>query len=70
MQASNLATPHIRHLEVRVQQQVEAECQLLARVVHPYVEVQLFLSQDQPVSEAKPATTELTCKHISYVTKT
>jgi hypothetical protein len=44
MQASDLATSHIRHLEIRVQQQVEAECQLLAWVVHPYVEVQLFLS--------------------------
>lgn len=44
MQASDLATSHVRHLEIRVQQQVEAECQLLAWVVHPYVEVQLLLS--------------------------
>jgi hypothetical protein len=44
MQASDLATSHIRHLEICVQQQVEAECELLAWVVHTYVEVQLFLS--------------------------
>jgi hypothetical protein len=57
VQAGDLATSHVRHLEVRVQQQVEAECEFLAGVVHPYVEVQLFLSQDQPVREAKPAIT-------------
>jgi hypothetical protein len=44
MQASDLAAPYIRHLEVCVQQQVEAECKLLTGVVHPNVEMQLLLS--------------------------
>lgn len=37
--AGDLAAPHIRHLEVSVQQHLARERQLLARVVHADVEM-------------------------------
>ena len=47
----DLAPPHVGTLEVRVQEHVEVEGGLLARVVHPDVEVQLLLPQDDPVGD-------------------
>jgi len=49
IEASHLAPPHIRALEVSVEQHVKVEAALLARVVHADVEVQLLLSEDDPV---------------------
>jgi hypothetical protein len=43
VQASYLATPYIGYFEVRVQQQIEGERMILARVVHANVEMQLLL---------------------------
>ena len=53
--AGDLAFPHVRALEVGVQQQCEAEGVLRAqRVVDADVEVQLLLTQDQPVGQSEP----------------
>ena len=50
MHAGDLALPDVGALEVGVQQQREAERVLRAqRVVHADVEVQLLLTQNQPV---------------------
>lgn len=53
MQAGDLTPAHVRHLQVRVQQQVEREGNVLARVVHADVEVELLLAQDQSVRDAE-----------------
>lgn len=53
MQAGDLTPAHVRHLQVRVQQQVERERNVLARVVHADVEVKLLLAQDQSVRDAE-----------------
>lgn len=55
VQARYLAAPHVRHLEVRVQQHVETERHLLARIVNGYVEVQLLLPQNQTVRQTESA---------------
>lgn len=49
VEASHLTPPHIRALEVSVEQHVEVEAVLLARVIHADVEVQLLLPEDDPV---------------------
>lgn len=51
LKASDLTPAYVRHLEVSVQEQVERERNVLARVVHADVEVQLFLAQDEPVGQ-------------------
>ena len=51
MKAGDLTAAHVRHLEVRVQQQIEAEGVILARIVDADVEVQLLLAQYQPVGK-------------------
>lgn len=53
VQPRYLATAHIRHLQVCVQEQVERERNVLAGIIHANVEVQLLLSQDQAVSYPK-----------------
>lgn len=53
VQAGDLTPAHVRHLQVRVQQQVEREGDVLARVVHADVEVELLLAQDQSVRNAE-----------------
>ena len=54
MHAGDLAAAHIGHLEVRVEQHLAAESELLAGVVHADVEVQLLLAEDQPVCQSEP----------------
>lgn len=54
VEAGDLTPPDVRHLEVRVEQQVEAERQVFARVVHSNVEVQLLFPQDQSVGQPEP----------------
>lgn len=49
VQTGDLALAHIRHLQVRVQQQIERERQVLARIVDADMEVELFLAYDQPI---------------------
>jgi len=55
LEPGDLTPADVRTLEVGVQQQVEVEGDLLARVVHAHVHVQLLLAQDQPVGDAKLA---------------
>lgn len=44
-----MAAADVGHLQVRVQEQIEGEGDVLAGVVDADVEVQLLLAQDQPV---------------------
>jgi len=45
VQSCDLASPDVRHLEVGVQQQIEAERVFSAGIVNADVEVQLLLAQ-------------------------
>ena len=49
VEARDLAAPYVGHLQVRVQEEVERERDVLAGVVDANVEVQLLLAQDQAV---------------------
>lgn len=53
LKARYLTSPHVGHLEIGVQQQVEGEGDVLARVVDDDVEVKLLFAQDEPVGEAE-----------------
>lgn len=55
--AGDLATSHVRNLEVGMQQQLATEGELLARVVHSDVEVKLLFAQDQSVRKSEPVET-------------
>jgi hypothetical protein len=44
VEAGDLTAPYIRHLEVRMQQQIEAECQVFAGIINANVEVEFFLT--------------------------
>ena len=71
MHAGDLALPDVGTLEVGVQQQREAEGVLRAqRVVDADVEVQLLLTEDQPVCKSEPGHTHThahtqTCPSVS-----
>jgi hypothetical protein len=54
-QLTYLTPPDIWTLEVCVKEQVKVEGNVLARVVHAHVHVQLLLAQDQPVRDAERA---------------
>ena len=49
----HLTPPHVRALEVRVEHHVEVKAAFLARVVHPDVQVELLLPEDDPVGDLK-----------------
>lgn len=47
----HLTPPHVRALEVRVEHHVEVKAALLAGVVHPDIQVELLLPEDDPVGD-------------------
>lgn len=53
VQARDLTPANVRHLQVRVQQQVERERNVLAGVVHADVKVELLFAQNQSVRDAE-----------------
>jgi len=55
--------------EVSVQQQVEGEGDIFARIVDADVEVQFFLAQDQPVGQAKSANQKVETMNVSIHSK-
>lgn len=57
VESCDLTPPDVGHLEVRVEQQVEAECQVFAGIVHSDVKMQFFLSQYQSIRQPKPVNT-------------
>jgi len=48
VQTGNLTSSNIWAFKVRVQQQIKAEGQLLARVVNSYIKMEFFFTQDKP----------------------
>jgi len=47
----HLTPPHIRALKVRVEHHVEVKAALLAGVVHPDIQVEFLLPEDDPVGD-------------------
>ena len=55
LEAGYLTPADVWTFEVSVQEQVEGEGDIFARIVDADVEMQFFLAQDQPVGQAKSA---------------
>lgn len=53
VEARDLAATDVGHFQVRVQQEVEGERDILRGIVDADVKVELFLAQDQAISDPK-----------------
>lgn len=54
MQSGDLASAHIWHFEVSVQQKIKTKSQIFARIVNSNVEMQLLFTEDEPISQSEP----------------
>jgi hypothetical protein len=54
VQSGYLASAHVWHFEVSVQQEIKTKSQIFARIVNSNVEVQLLFTEDEPISQSEP----------------
>jgi hypothetical protein len=57
VQSGDLASAHVWHFEVCVQQKIKTKSQIFARIVNSNVEVQLLFTKDEPISQSEPEAT-------------
>lgn len=57
VKSADLASPHVWHLQICVQQQVERKRNVFAGIINADVEVQLLLAQNQPIGDSEPSKT-------------